>query len=139
MPEIYVQYEPTFDRSRIYCSGERLFHYHVSFQSRSSFHLMPRIDELILRFAESGLTANWRVFQIYENELLDKNASEFTTLKINDRHSFDKHQNDNNEKIISLRLEHVGGAIFILIIGYSTAFIVFLAEILIAKFSVRLE
>lgn len=130
--ESFVKFEPTIDRTKIYCSKETLFSYYNSFRARGGFYLMPEIDKIILRLIESGIAMNWRLLQIHENEWLNTNSSEFTALKINDKRTFDEIQT-NRDEIIPLNAEHIGGAIFIFVVGNLIAFIVFVCEILIKK------
>lgn len=134
IPEKYVQYETTIDRSKLYCSDERLVHYHVSIQSRAGFQLMPTIEQLILKFIEAGLCTNWRVFQIYEQKLINKNASEVTTFRINDKRTFDKIQGNRND-IFSLNIGHIVGALIFFVLGNLLALFIFLLEMIVIKFS----
>lgn len=130
----YAQFDPTIDRRKIYCSKETLFSYYNAFRTRGGYFLMPKIDHIILNLIESGIAMNWKLLQIHESGWLNENSSEFTSLKINDERTFATVQ-ENRQKMISLNIEHIGGAIFILFVGNSIALVTFFSEILTRKFS----
>lgn len=133
-PSKLVRYNPRIDRSKVFCSFESIFQYHYSIQSRSGFHLMPKIDELLLRFNAAGLSStNWRVFQVYDKGLINTNSSKFTRMRVNAL-PFDvaRYKSTN---IMPLNIEHFGGAILILIAGFSSALIAFCLEIIAEKLS----
>lgn len=120
------------DRTKIYCSGESLFNYHFSIQSRAGFQLIRKFDEIILRLIEGGICNRWMILQIYEKGLLNTNSSMTTTIKINEKRTFDKVQGEMDH-LISLNTEHLGGAFFILFVGYCFALLMFVAEVVITK------
>lgn len=132
----YMQYDPSIDRSKVYCSRESLFNYHFSLKARSGYHLMPRIDEIILRLIEAGISAKWDILQIYEKKLINTNSSMYTSVKINEKRKFEKFLGNSNN-LISLNVQHVGGAFLILFLGNSVAFVIFLSEIVVKKLSYR--
>lgn len=128
----YVKNEPALDREKIYCASENLFNYHYSLQSRLGYHLIKPIDDIILRLIEGGIPKRWRLLQIYENGWLNMNSSVITSLKINDKRSFNKIE-DNRNEIISLNMDHFRGATFILLFGYTFSILIFILEILSKK------
>lgn len=130
MPSQLVHDYLDIDHTKIYCSTENLFNYHFAMMSRFGYHLLPKINSVILQLSEAGLLENYRIFQIYENGLINTNASKYTSIRINRKASFDL-KKDQSDDIVSLNSEHVGGAIFILIFGHSIASIVFIIEYII--------
>lgn len=134
MPYKYVHYYSDIDHSKIYCSSQNIFNYHFSLVSRYGYHLMPKINNLILRFSEVGLLQYYRIFQIYEKGLINTNSSKYTSIQINKQTSFDL-KREQSDHIVSLNTEHLGGAIFILIFGYSIAIAIFILEIIVGIFA----
>lgn len=116
------------DRSKIYCSNERLFHYHFAIHARKGFQLLPKFNKIILQLVEAGIPSKWMILQAYEKGLINTNASKITKFKINEKRTFDKVQGDADE-LISLSFGHVSGACLVLVLGYSSAICAFIMEI----------
>lgn len=133
-PSKFVRYSPKIDRMEVFCSFESIFQYYYALHSRSGFHLMPKIDEWLLRFSEAGLSStNWRVFNLYDKRILNRKSSMFNTVIVNAvRFDVAGYKSSPN---ISLNLEHIEGAICILIAGCLFALIVFCLEITAKKLS----
>lgn len=130
----FVRYEPTIEHEKIYCSGQVLFPYHYNLIARYGYHLMPKIDALLLRLTEGGLFLKTRVFEIYEKGWLNTNVSALTTIKINDDSMSSKIEEKSNQ-IISLNLSHFAGAFVIFMIGHSVALFTFMAELMVRRIS----
>lgn len=137
--EKYVRHEPQLDRSKIHCSPESLYNFHISLIARTGYHFMPVINQFILKSTQSGILRRWKTLQIYENGWINQNASQFTLLKIGEDRSFEGDLEHNNNKIISLDLQHIVGALFVLSIGYSIALTVFVMEITIKYLSKKMN
>lgn len=133
VPEKYVLYEPTIDRNKLFCSNEILFKYQLSMRTRYDFHLMPRMEVILSQLIEAGLDTKWEIFQIYENGWINVNSSALTGMKINDKHGYDRIE-ENADGLVSLNLDHIGGAIFIFVLGQIIAFAVFIFEIILTNF-----
>lgn len=127
----YVRFAPTIDRSKIFCSTNNLYTFHISIRSRLGSHLISVFDNFILRLVEAGIPTNWRILQIYENQWINIDSSKMTGLKINEKVTFDRENKDN---ITALNIKHIGGAIIIFIIGNSLATIVFIIELLVKAY-----
>lgn len=130
----FVRYEPTIEHEKIYCSGQVLFPYQYNMISRFGSHLMPKIDEILLRLIEGGLFLKTRVFEIYEKGWLNTNVSALTKIKINDDSMPSKIEEKSNQ-IISLQLNHFAGAFMVFLIGHSVALFTFVAEVMVQRIS----
>lgn len=128
--ENYMKYEATIDRTKIHCTKQSLFNYHISMRSYMGFYLMPMINDMILILTEARIPKNWRLLQIYENGWINTNASQYTSLKFGKQNSFRKIEWNKNH-MIPLTITHIDGAIVILIAGYIISFIIFLLEIFV--------
>lgn len=134
--EKYVQYEPTIDRSKIFCTKQGLFNYHIALKSRFGYYFMPLFDEVVLRLIEAGIPRNWKVLQIYENKWINTNASQYTLLKFSKESGFIEIES-NKEQMISLSLAHIQGAIVILMTGYNISMMIFLFEINVQRYPIE--
>lgn len=124
---------PNDDKSKINCGNEKLIVHLYNIQSRLAFHLMPKLDEVILRLTESGVLNKWMILQIHDMGLLNANASAITNMKMMGKDSFENIQGETDD-LISLHIDHVGGAFLILLVGNGIALMIFVGEVIIHKF-----
>lgn len=136
----HVTFDRSVNRKKLFCfpKAESFFKYHYSLHAKYGYHRLPKIDNILLRLVEAGISNNWAILQIYENKLINTNASQFTDVKFSESWSFTSHFKHNNT-LISLKLEHIYGALLILLIGNAFAMIVFVVEVAFERWSRQLN
>lgn len=134
----HVTFDRTINRNKFYCFPitESFFNYHYSLHSRYGYQFLPKIDLIITRLVEGGISNNWATLQVYENNLINKNASKYTEVKFSEEWRLDSNLKHENE-LISLKLEHIYGALLILVVGNSLATITFIVEVAFERWSRR--
>lgn len=130
----FMTNEPQHTRNGAYCSNERILFLSFCIQSRIGFQLMPKLDEVILKLTESGILEKWMILQVHDMGLLNTNSSRVTNIKINEKRTFNKIHGETDE-LVSLGIAHVGGAFLMLLIGYIFAFVTFVIEILLFRYT----
>lgn len=94
---------------------------------------MTHHDTFIQKLIEGCIIENWKILQIYENGWINVNSSLYTSLKVNEVIGLGDQQWITKD-LVPLNMEHIRGAIFVLILGYVISLIIFLIEVLLKHY-----
>lgn len=134
------------DKSHIFCFDRKhdIYSYSVSIIATYDFPLLSRIDYVIRLLYEGGLIFRWKEANPYEefrlaNILLpqfslvpkDSGAEKDDAEQDGDNANVETYSNQHrseSEQFVNLTIDHILGALIILIVGQSSAFVVFIYE-----------
>lgn len=120
--------------------NEDLYWEQCVFMTKKSSILMPTLDDLILKLAETGLMIHWE-YRVKRNRNVQKlQFTLFLQVAVNNMNNivqrtvkyFSHHSSGNNEPI-KLKINHLAGAFSLLILGLILSVIIFMLEIIKTK------
>lgn len=129
---VHAMNNPFILNSKIYCFSkhQHIYTYPLSIIAQRNFHLIPYINDILQKLVEFGLVEHW--VQKYRSTIIGSyygHAEHFEYDNDNNNEDDDK-ENEIDNVIVTLSVEHMKGAFYILICGYTLACIIFIMECL---------
>lgn len=111
---------PLMKKTNMFCftRSHNVYNFLVSILARRDHHILSRINRNIRGILEAGLLSKWQADSQRESDL-----------------RADSTESDDDSGQIVLKVKHVEGAFYVLIVGLSVSFLIYLLEILSYKLS----
>lgn len=131
-------YYPQVDHRNIFCfpKKDNVYSFPVSMQTRFRFHLLPKIDNILLRLSECGLIGKWDVVQLYHMDTNTSGTRLYEPKKVKQLSSFAIAGADNSDNpaiVRIIKLEHIVGALYILLFGHIFSILILLLELCVHR------
>lgn len=139
LSRLHAMNSPSVDKSKIFCFSRdnNIYSFSVTMITTYDFPLLPQIDQVIRRLVEGGFITRWKNFGPSNgNKIANTSDTQTKPLTKNDNNAevstddesdLDE-ENNETDNFTSLTIDHILGALVILIVGEFLATIVFLLE-----------
>lgn len=111
---------PLMKKTNMFCftRSNNVYNFLVSILARKDHHILTRMNRNIRGILEAGLLSKWQADSQRESDL-----------------SADSTEDDDDNGTIVLKVQHVQGAFYVLIVGLFVSFVIYLLEIISYKLS----